>query len=121
MGSNRDTWIQYRETWQEFSAKLDQLQALVEAGHREEAASAFIEVEKARLRHNAARDRLAACLTSEIEGSGRARATASPSSAAEENRIRRAARLLWEFSGKPEHSAESDWRRAEELVRSASA
>ncbi|MES1260708.1 MAG: hypothetical protein ABUS49_03145, partial [Acidobacteriota bacterium] len=59
MGANRELWNDYRETWMTFSRRLDQLQELVESGDRAAAASAFIEVEKSRLRHNSVRDRLA--------------------------------------------------------------
>jgi hypothetical protein len=38
-----------------------------------------------------------------------------------EQSIRRTAKLIWEFSGKPDNSAESDWLRAERLVKAATA
>ena len=64
------------------------------------------DVENARHAYNAARDRLAQELV---------RVTAS------EDDVRRTARVLWEMAGRPEGSAERDWRHAEELVRRVSA
>ena len=104
MGVNRELWNEYRATWEAFSLQLDELQRLVESGQPKDCVqSAFLAVEKARLSHNAARDRLAARLT-----------PVEP----EEDRVRETARLLWEFAGKPPGTAETDWFRAEELVRS---
>jgi len=53
--------------------------------------------EEARAAHNAARDRLAEHLTSR------------------EHRVRNTAKMIWEFSGRPEGTAESDWYRAEKV------
>jgi hypothetical protein len=113
MGTNRELWSEYRVTWASFSRDLDRLQKLAESGQKEAAATALLEVEKSRLRHNEARDRLAERLSDQVA------VGALP--VPEEHQIRRTARLLWEFSGKKENSAESDWQRAEELVRSAGA
>jgi hypothetical protein len=99
MALNRQLWNEYRVTWEEFSRQLDALQRLVETGARDRIEGALLNVEKARLAHNEARDRLAAHLTGEID----------------------TARLLWEFSGKPHGTAEKDWFRAEKLVRAARA
>lgn len=109
--------MEYRATWQDFAKKLDQLQILAESGVREAAVTAFLEVEEARLRHNAARDRLAQVLDATIAASDEAEANTANSAA--EHRIRETARQIWEFSGRPENSAEADWQRAEKLVRSA--
>ena len=58
MGANRALWNEYRATWEAFSQKLDELQAVVESKDRPRAEEALLAVEKARLTHNAARDRL---------------------------------------------------------------
>jgi hypothetical protein len=105
MAANRKLWNDYRATWEEFSRQHDELQRLIEAGARDRIDGALQAVEKARLAHNESRDRLAAHLTGD----------ALP----EEERVRTTARLLWEFSGKPQGTAENDWFRAERLVRSA--
>jgi hypothetical protein len=111
MGANRELRNAYRATWDIFSRRLEELQACVEAGGRG-ADAALLLVEKARIAHNAARDRLAAQLLGEMD------AVRVP--AVEQLRVRRTAHLLWEIAGKPHGSADSDWQRAEVLVRSAS-
>src|SRR5271165_2634496 len=111
MAANRQLWNEYRATWEEFACQLDQLQQLVETGSRDRIDAALLIVEKARLVHNEARDRLAAHLTGEIE--------MVTNELPEQERVRTTARLLWEFSGKPHGTAENDWLRAEKLVRAA--
>jgi len=113
MAVNRQLWNEYRVTWEEFSRQLDELQRLVETGARDRIEGALLSVEKARLAHNEARDRLAAHLTGEID--------MVTNKLPEQERVRTTARLLWEFSGKPQGTAENDWFRAEKLVRSARA
>ena len=66
MGADRALWNEYRGTWEAFSRKLDELQAVVETGDRSRAEEALLVVERARLTHNAARDKLAAQLSGEI-------------------------------------------------------
>jgi len=118
MAANRELWNQYRGTWEEFARQLDELQRLVEAGERDRVEGALLSVEKARLAHNHARDRLAAQLTGGIVP---ANGKVSEGTLPDEERVRKTARLLWEFSGKPQGTAENDWFRAERLVRSAGA
>ncbi len=116
MAANRELWNEYRGTWEEFARQLDELQRLVEAGDQDHIESALLAVEKARLAHNESRDRLAAQLTGEIVA---ADAQASARKLPDDERVRKTARLLWEFSGKPQGTAENDWFRAERMVRSA--
>lgn len=78
--------------------------------------AALLEVEQARVAHNAARDRLAQQLTGAV-----AAIDVRSKSVADRWRVRRTAHLLWEVAGKPHGTAESDWQRAETLVRAASA
>jgi DUF2934 family protein len=115
MSANRQLWNEYRATWEQFSRQLDELQQLVETGARDRIDAALLSVEKARLAHNESRDRLAAHMTGEIVATQVPLTDALP----QEERVRTTARLLWEFSGKPQGTAENDWFRAERLVRSA--
>jgi hypothetical protein len=103
----------YRTTFQEYSRKLDALQRLMSSGTPDGSRMevALFEVEKARLAHSDARDQLARELV---------RPPLPPASKAGEHRVRATARLLWEMAGRPDGSAERDWRRAEQLVRAAS-
>jgi DUF2934 family protein len=102
----------YRTTFQEYSSKLDALQRLMSSGTPDSSnvEAALLEVEKARLAHSDARDQLARELV---------RPPLPPAAKAGEHHIRETARLLWEMAGRPEGSAERDWRRAEQLVHQA--
>jgi hypothetical protein len=104
----------YRTTFQDYSNKLNALQQLM-AGRGADSTrveAALLEVEKARVAHNCARDRLARELV---------RPPAPPDDRGREEHIRETARLLWELSGRPEGTAERDWRKAEQLVHEAAA
>jgi hypothetical protein len=102
----------YRTTFQEYSHKLDALQLLMNAGTSDSGRmeAALLEVEQARIAHNAARDRLAKELV---------RPASPPAAGNKEHRIRQTAQLLWEIAGRPDGTAEHDWRRAEQLVHAA--
>lgn len=102
----------YRTTFEEYSLKLDALQRLMNAAapDRGDVEAALLEVEKARMAHSSARDQLAGELV---------RPPLPPAAVADEHHIRETARLLWELAGRPEGSAERDWRRAEQLVHAA--
>jgi hypothetical protein len=104
----------YRSTFQEYARKIEALQSLVNSGTAAAARMdvALLEVEQARIAHNAARDRLA----KELVPPPLPAATGN-----EEQHIRQTARLLWELAGRPDGTAEHDWRRAEQLVHAATA
>lgn len=116
MGAKEELQRRYRATWDVFSRKLDAYQSCVESGNGTAVESALLEVEKARMEHNAARDRLAQHLSGEV-----AAIDLRSISVPEQRRVRETARLLWELAGKPMGTADSDWHRAEYLVRAASA
>jgi len=116
MGANEELQKRYRTTWEAFSLKLDAYQLCVESGNRTAVEAALLEVEKARMEHNAARDRLAQHLAGEV-----AAVDMRSISVPEQRRVRETAKLLWELAGKPVGTADSDWHRAEHLVRAASA
>jgi hypothetical protein len=102
----------YRSTFQEYSRKLDTLQRLMNSGSPEpdRVEAALLDVEQARIAHNSARDGLARELV---------RPASPPIAATAERHIRETARLLWEVAGRPDGTAECDWRRAEQLVHAA--
>jgi hypothetical protein len=112
----------YRTTFQEYARKLEALQKLMNDGLTNSGTAdaarldaAVLEVEQARIAHNAARDRLA----KELVRPALPPATGNPATGSKEHRIRQTARLLWEMAGRPDGTAEHDWRRAEQLVRQA--
>src|ERR1700685_4250525 len=104
----------YRTTFQEYSRKLNALQCLMSSTttNSGQIEAALLEVEKARVAHSCARDRLARdCV----------RPSLPPRAADDERRIRKTAQLLWELAGRPDGTAEYDWCRAERLVQAAAA
>lgn len=101
----------YRVTFREYADRLNTLQGLIDCGKTgtENFQTALDAVEAAHAAHSHARD----CLARELM---RLTKSAAP---ADEQQIRRTARLIWEFAGRPEGTAERDWQRAEKLVRAA--
>jgi hypothetical protein len=112
----------YRTTFQEYAHKLDALQNLISSGTADAARmdAALFEVEQARMAHSAARDRLAKELVRPpLPAAAGGPATGNPATGSNEHHIRQTARLLWEMAGRPDGTAEHDWRQAEQLVRQA--
>jgi Protein of unknown function (DUF2934) len=102
----------YRATFQEYSGKLALLQGLMNSAVPDPCRieAALLEVEKARVAHNSARDLLARELM---------RPASPPAIGVDEHRVRETAKLLWEIAGRPDGTAECDWQRAEKLVHAA--
>ena len=105
----------YRTTFREYASHLGALQRLMDSGASDDGRieTVLFEVQRARIAHNCARDRLAHELAY--------RELPRESGAAHEGRVRETARLLWELAGRPAGTAEHDWSRAEQLVQSATA
>lgn len=121
--SDAALWFAYRASFSEYSRKLEALQRLtgdgsIDAGQIE---AALLEVEKARMAHSCARDRLATELARSSFPPGRAPARTIDARQIDEGRIRETAQLVWELAGRPAGTAERDWRLAERLVHSAAA
>lgn len=103
----------YRETFEDYADKLKTLQRLMNDRSvlENQIEAAQCDVENARAAHSCARDRLAKELMRRTAQAG----------APDEKSIRNTARLIWEFAGRPEGTAERDWREAERLSQAASA
>lgn len=101
----------YRVTFRQYADRLGELQRLTDSGKAgtKDYQAALDAVEAARAAHSHARD----CLAKDLMHQTRSAA------AGDEQQIRRTARLIWEFAGRPEGTAERDWHRAEKLVRTA--
>ncbi len=105
----------YRSAFEAFSRKAQRVQSLTEhpTGDRKAFETALLELEKAHLEYNEARDALVRSLL--------------PGSVKERNRVaadhredvQAIAELLWESAGRPTGTAEEDWRRAEAIVQRA--
>jgi hypothetical protein len=110
---SRNLRDEYRATFQEYAAKLNTLQGLIDrdATGTDDFQAALDAVDAAHSAHSRARDCLAKELMRRTNSAG----------AGPEQQIRKTARLIWEFAGRPEGTAERDWQRAEKLVQSAAA
>jgi hypothetical protein len=117
-----ELWRAYREAFQEFARRVEQLESLKATGNaaRTSVDSALLELERARVHYRQSRDALASVLLSgrplrfaEVQSSARPRD--------ENQRVREIAQLLWEFEARREGFADDDWYRAEQIVRSARA
>src|SRR5690348_15849644 len=101
----------YHEAWAEFEACVQRLQAACADGSLDRLNQFNHAVESARLKYSSAVDRLVSrMLTSEVS---------SREPHADDDRIRGAAQLLWDFEGILSNSAEKDWLCAEAMVRKA--
>jgi hypothetical protein len=115
MGTDEKLLREYRSAWETYSRKHADLQCLMDSAPPEKSRieSVVLELEKARAAHNAARDRLARHLSTTLPTELLAPVES------EERHVRNTAQLLWEMAGRPAGTAESDWIRAEHLIRSA--
>lgn len=118
--NNEEAWRQYRTAFQEYSQMARKVQLLTNQHMPDRAAidAALLDLERVRVIYNSRRDALARQLLASSEPDG----VVSPHGAGDRNtRVKRIAELLWEFSGRPDGSADDDWHRAEEILRRASA
>lgn len=105
----------YRSAFEDFSRKAQQVQSLTEhpTGDRKAFESALLELEKAHLAYNDARDALVRSLLPPSF-------PAPPKQRQDHTHdVQALAELLWESAGRPTGTAEEDWRRAEAIVQRA--
>jgi hypothetical protein len=106
---------EYRFAFDEFSRKAQRVQSLaaqqISDGNAFE--SALLELEQAHLAYNQARDAFLRCLLPASEQL----TTFSDQERASD--VTTLAELLWERAGRPDGTAEEDWRRAEAIVKTA--
>jgi hypothetical protein len=111
---------EYRSAFEEFSQKAQLVQLLTEhpTGDRNAFEGALLELEKAHLAYNGARDALVRSLLPTL---GPARPEQRPDyrSSDHSEDVQAIAELLWESAGRPTGTAEEDWRRAEAIVKCA--
>jgi hypothetical protein len=111
-----EVWEAYDAAFHEFSEKVRNLQNLTDdpASPKHAIEAAVLAVEIARIAYGRARDAAAEMLLdAPLTNSLPPAANGSPVHTAE------IAELLWKSAGRPEGTAESDWRRAEEIIRLA--
>jgi hypothetical protein len=107
----------YRSAFEDFSRRAQHVQLLTEnpTGDRKAFETALLQLEKAHLAYNDARDALVRSLLPGSVAEPRQNHI-SPDHRADVQAI---AELLWESAGRPTGTAEEDWRRAEAIVQSA--
>ncbi len=117
-----DVWRAYRAAFEDFSQRVKQVQSLIAKSNPNRAAidAALLELEKARVVYNGFRDAVAVqLLRKSTPQTFLTLERDSPEAYA--GRVRGIAELLWEGAGRPDGTADDDWRRAEEILRRAAA
>ncbi len=106
--------VEYRTAFEDFSRKAQQVQYLAEhpTGDRKMFETALLDLEKAHLAYNEARDAMVRSMLPASSGQPDQRGDTKED-------VQAIAELLWEGAGRPTGTAEEDWRRAEAIVKSA--
>jgi hypothetical protein len=106
---------EYRNTFEEFSRRAERMQHLAAQRNIDRKAfeTALLELEKAHVAYNQARD---AFLGSFLPESMQIASLDEQDHAGDVPAI---AELIWESAGRPDGTAEEDWRRAEAIVKCA--
>ena len=111
-----ELWATYESAFRDFAAKarIVQRYAADPLAARTDVETAILDMAKARAAYTNARDAVARRLLDQTpENVLATRLEPSPEHTAE------LAELFWKFEGRPEGTAEADWYRAEEILRSA--
>jgi hypothetical protein len=113
-----EAWRAYQRAFHEFSERVRHLQMLTTDPHPNRAAieAALVDVEKARAIYDECRDALAREL---LPPSRTASFPVIDPPQAVTERVKSIAELLWETAGRPNGTADEDWRLAEEIVKRA--
>ncbi len=110
----RDVEAEYRSAFEEFSRKAQSVQLLAAQNSGGKIfETALLELEKAQLAYNHARDAFLESLLPE---------SAQVPDVHDHNHsddVPTIAELIWESAGRPDGTAEEDWRRAEAIVKRA--
>jgi Protein of unknown function (DUF2934) len=108
--------FEYREAFEDFSRRAQHVQFLTESptGDRQAFEAALLELEKAHLAYNDARDALMRTLLPSSP-----KQTGAITVQDHSGDVPAIAELLWESAGRPTGTAEEDWQRAEAIVQTA--
>jgi len=112
----------YECAFEEFSRQARAVQLLTSQPNvdRSKLDAALLELERARVVYDRSRDALAeSLLPAPLRDQFLRLIEDSPE--VHEDRIRGVAEMLWEAAGRPEGTADDDWRRASEIMRRAAA
>jgi hypothetical protein len=115
MTRTREVEAVYRDTFEDFSRKAQRVQSLTAQQSTDGKAFeiALLELEKAHLAYNQARDTF---LQSLLPGSA---PMPAPGEKDRTGDVPVIAELIWEGAGRPDGTAQEDWRRAEAIVKHA--
>ena len=114
MTCTQDAEADYRQAFEEFSKIAHRVQSLAAqnaAGSLFDAA--LLELEQAHVAYNRARDAFLRSLLPESEQIPQERGFDT------DGDVQGIAQLIWESEGRPDGTADEDWRRAETIVRRA--
>ena len=114
-------WAAYREAFQNFARAARFVQDLTATQNldRPTADAAMLVLEKAHSVYVQRRNTLAYVLLPSL--ARELVQVPAPDADPSRSQVRRVAELLWEVSGRPTGSANDDWYRAEEIIRSVAA
>ena len=112
--------LAYRRAFQEFSNKAQQVQVLTAHSDAEprQLEIALLELEKAHVAYISSRDRWVQYL---LPAAPPIALPAHRQHQSHEDCVKAIAELLWEGAGRPEGADAENWRKAEEIVKEASA
>jgi hypothetical protein len=115
MTRSREIEAEYRDAFEDFSRKAQLVQSLTAQQGKDGNAFeiALLDLERAHLAYNQARDTF---LQSLLPESGPMPADSDKNRTGDVPVI---AELIWEGAGRPDGTAQEDWRRAEAIVKSA--
>jgi len=115
MGTVAQVEVAYRAAFEDFSRKAQRVQTLAEypSGDRHVFEAALLDLEKAHLAYNEARDAL---IQSMFPPSRQQRSSGRDDHHAD---IQAIAELLWQSAGRPSGTEKEDWKRAEAIVQRA--
>ena len=107
----------YREAFQHFAKQVEHVQTLTAQPNADPKVveAALLDLERAHINYDVCRDEWAQFL---LPSSPK---TARDLERSHEDCIPTIAELLWESAGRPEGTADEDWRKAEEIVKQAAA
>src|SRR5260370_3760768 len=117
--TKREARLAYQRAFHDFSDRVRHLQSVIHDPHPNRAAieAALLEVEKARFIYDGWRDELARHL---LPLKPHILPTTDSREAVTEH-VKDIAEILWETAGKPDGTADDDWRRAEGILGRPSA
>ena len=122
MDRARQAELEYRKAFHEFAEKVQLVQTLTADPQVDpkRMVAALLEMERAHVHYDICRDRWAEFF---LPSQKRVQANqpARDIEHSHEHCIPTIAEFLWESAGRPEGSADDDWRKAEEIVKQAAA